>query len=411
MPKNLRKSQHCLNCGVEIAASNYCPHCGQINTTKRVPFKIFIHDFLGDYFTFDSRFFRSFVPLLKHPGHLTNEYNAGRRSLYILPLRLYVFTTVFFFFVISLNNKIGKNAADIDAPVGNRDTLAQVVDRYGATIPADIRVLIVDEIDGRYRLLPKSKTEERVYRDSLAYLIGQQVHRLSQLERNLLAENILRHFHVGPAKRRSNEPADLDSLRHFLSNRSGLGTNTAQLMSEFDSRFRIDMRKEPLTEWEPGLSFSLQFSEDDTTDTGWQRFLDKKVEHLANQGEAGNRILLREMLNQVPKVMFLVLPLFALILKLLYIRKKIFYISHLIFALHAHTVLFLYLLIAILIPPKAVTITVLFFIWLHLFIALKNVYRQSFIMTFLKLQSLLALYLVPLIFGIVTLTILAVANV
>ncbi|MCH7677577.1 DUF3667 domain-containing protein, partial [candidate division KSB1 bacterium] len=40
--------------------------------------------FLGDYFTFDSRFFRSFIPLLRKPGHLTNEYNSGRRVSYIL---------------------------------------------------------------------------------------------------------------------------------------------------------------------------------------------------------------------------------------------------------------------------------------------------------------------------------------
>jgi len=86
---------------------NYCPECGQINTTKQVPLKLFFHDILGDYFTFDSRFFRSFIPLLRKPGHLTNEYNSGRRVSYILPLRLYLFVTILFFFIISLQGKIG----------------------------------------------------------------------------------------------------------------------------------------------------------------------------------------------------------------------------------------------------------------------------------------------------------------
>lgn len=55
------------------------------------------HDFLGHYFTFDSKFFHSIVPLVIKPGFLSREYAKGRRVSYILPLRLYIFTTFIFF--------------------------------------------------------------------------------------------------------------------------------------------------------------------------------------------------------------------------------------------------------------------------------------------------------------------------
>ena len=50
-----------------------------------------------DIFTFDTRFFRSLLPLFFRPGFLTKEWIAGRRSRYIPPLRLYVFISIMSF--------------------------------------------------------------------------------------------------------------------------------------------------------------------------------------------------------------------------------------------------------------------------------------------------------------------------
>ncbi|HDL18667.1 MAG TPA: DUF3667 domain-containing protein [Bacteroidetes bacterium] len=59
----------------------------------------FLKEFIGDYFTFDAKFFRSLFPLLFKQGHLTKEYISGRRANDIYPLRLYIFTTFLFFFI------------------------------------------------------------------------------------------------------------------------------------------------------------------------------------------------------------------------------------------------------------------------------------------------------------------------
>lgn len=52
-----------------------------------------------------------------------------------------------------------------------------------------------------------------------------------------------------------------------------------------------------------------------------------------------------QLLNRLPQIMFLLLPLFALILKLAYLFSPFHYLQHLIFSLHYHTAAFLYLVL------------------------------------------------------------------
>jgi hypothetical protein len=52
-----------------------------------------------------------------------------------------------------------------------------------------------------------------------------------------------------------------------------------------------------------------------------------------------------EILHNIPKMMFILLPLFALILKVVYFRSKKYYYEHLIYSFHVHSALFLSFLI------------------------------------------------------------------
>jgi len=62
------------------------------------------------------------------------------------------------------------------------------------------------------------------------------------------------------------------------------------------------------------------------------------------QAAASERLKL-EFVSRLPKALFLLLPVFALLLKLLWRQRP--YVEHLVFALHAHTVLFLGLDVAL----------------------------------------------------------------
>ena len=84
---------------------NFCPNCGQENNNLNVSFTTLLLDFLGDFFTFDSKLFRSIFPLLIKPGNLTNRFIEGKRVRYIPPLRMYIFISFIYFFLISLDHK------------------------------------------------------------------------------------------------------------------------------------------------------------------------------------------------------------------------------------------------------------------------------------------------------------------
>lgn len=99
------------------------------------------------------------------------------------------------------------------------------------------------------------------------------------------------------------------------------------------------------------------------------------------------------------------IPLIALVLKLLYLRRKKLYIEHLVYTLHWHTFLFIsccVLFIVLLSKPSLDYFWPIFYTsiatGLYLFLSLKTVYQQSFLKTSFKIMLLLIAY--PLIISI-----------
>jgi hypothetical protein len=93
--KKYRTETNCLNCGAEVTGK-FCSNCGQENLDTKENFFHLAFHFVSDYFHFDSKFFRSLIPLFTRPGFLTKEYWEGRRVKYIHPLRIFFFSTIIF---------------------------------------------------------------------------------------------------------------------------------------------------------------------------------------------------------------------------------------------------------------------------------------------------------------------------
>jgi hypothetical protein len=94
------------------------------------------------------------------------------------------------------------------------------------------------------------------------------------------------------------------------------------------------------------------------------------------------------MLNKASLVMFFMLPIFALLLKLVYVRRKRYYMEHLTFSLHIHSFAFLILLLMLLIERMyanewTANIAVLI-ILLYGILAARRVYKQPWLKTLLK---------------------------
>lgn len=101
MRRSRRKGSACFNCHRPLVdGENYCPDCGQENNNKQASTRVLLDDFLKDYIAFDSKLFRSVVPLLTKPGLITKEYLDGKRQRYIPPIRVFVFLS-FLYFTIS----------------------------------------------------------------------------------------------------------------------------------------------------------------------------------------------------------------------------------------------------------------------------------------------------------------------
>ncbi len=102
--------------------------------------------------------------------------------------------------------------------------------------------------------------------------------------------------------------------------------------------------------------------------------------------------------DYVPVLIFLLLPVFALLLKMLYRNR--FYFEHLIYALHTHTILFIFagLLLPFeepantLVTPLVIQLVLLAYILWYLFRSLRVVYQESRIRTALKMFTLVIIY-------------------
>ncbi|HVU93874.1 MAG TPA: DUF3667 domain-containing protein [Puia sp.] len=90
--------------------------------------------------------------------------------------------------------------------------------------------------------------------------------------------------------------------------------------------------------------------------------------------------------HDVPKLMFLLLPLFALYVGWFYSRKRYFYVNHAIFSVHFHSFVFLlmlfFILLSKLIPGDWIDIflglTAIVLSFIYLVAALHGMYGQSF---------------------------------
>ena len=89
-------------------------------------------------------------------------------------------------------------------------------------------------------------------------------------------------------------------------------------------------------------------------------------------------------MENLPTGIFLMMPFFAGILKVLYVRRNRFYVEHFVFALHVHAFTFLVLLAMLLLPWQAANAALGLWLMAYVFLAMKTVYGQGIGKTFLK---------------------------
>lgn len=143
---------------------------------------------------------------------------------------------------------------------------------------------------------------------------------------------------------------------------------------------------------------NVNFAVDTTSLPGWLRPIARPVmrqEDRLNRMDTRQvgRELLAGLARNIPRAVFLLLPVFALILKLLYLRQRRLYVGHFVFALHVHAFAFLLFTVALIVDNTLLKALMAVWLLVYLFWAMMRVYEQSAPITALKYVGLAVGYL------------------
>jgi hypothetical protein len=123
----LTDARPCPNCG-ELLWGQYCAACGQRARVRMITFWELLKD-AGDLLaSLDSRIWRTLGLLLFRPGRLTLDYLQGKRARFVPPARLFIASSIVFFFIATLNARFD---------IGEGEGL--VIDPQPAPTPEEVR--------------------------------------------------------------------------------------------------------------------------------------------------------------------------------------------------------------------------------------------------------------------------------
>ncbi len=350
-------------------------------------------EFADIVFNVDSRIFRSLWDLYVRPGYLTVEYLAGRRARYVTPFRLFFFLSIIAFFSMQMalpeinpdNVKLGFYDSIEDAK-----TPEDVKEAVDAELADPIRQMSDAEVSPEKR----AKIEEQILK-----LRQRGAARLQVLKKEVdLAIMASSQDHRAAANDGQGTPVSTLSSHDSTAQpgSSALAEETVgdKAASKKDTKGftffgeRFDSKSNPVhIDWLPdGLNAKLT------------RILEHMQNNVDNVEKDPGR-LLAGFFSVLPQTLFVVMPLFAVLLKFFYLFKRRLYMEHLLVALHSHAFIFLSILLILglgvldglagarawLTQPLG-WLKAMAWIWLflYLFLMQKRIYRQGWIMTSMK---------------------------
>ncbi|HEY3265714.1 MAG TPA: DUF3667 domain-containing protein [Armatimonadota bacterium] len=385
-PNQDEEPEQCLNCGA-LVVGRFCAHCGQEHSHKVVSIWRLAGEFLGDTFSWDSRLLRTIVTLVFRPGRLTNDYNAGRRERYLSPWRIYVFTSLVLFYVISLHapNEASGDAGDALRPtaveVRPGDGVVELSWEGASTSHFDVNR--ADSASGPYRRVAAALSEPH-WKDRAARNGETVWYKITAVAKD--------------GRRAASEPLSARPAARAADRQSQVGSFTALNGAVKIDGKDVDWKSLPDT---PEDYDARQRALPPGKRDEWiEQIVTRRAIRMRNEGvRSFSAELENSILQNAPKAMFALLPLFALLLKLLYARRGRLYIEHLVFALHVHAFAFAVLAGAIWLHRRWAITAFVVAVAVYVFTAMLAVYRQGIPKTAVKYAALAVCYLVVLLFG------------
>ena len=343
---------HCENCGAELQG-HWCAKCGQPAIEYRRSFRHVVADLLNEFLNWDSKFFTTIALLILKPWRLTNEFLAGKRVRYVNPLRLYLLASILFFFAVNYGAK-GIRIDPTKFPEEKRAEVAAAIADKRGEIEAELR---------KDNLTPEQRQKVQ---KALDYLTKPSAT-------------------TTPTPEETASPTPASSASPTAeSHQQTYGPVADRPFVVFDNAKSTT----PFERWIEG------------------RAKEKMGEHGTKMG-----LFISTLFSNLPYMMLCCIPLFALVLKLLYIRGRIFYIDHLIYALHIHSFFYAGIMLIVLATigvtrfgPGAIAGWLIALLWIafvtQIFLSIRYVYRQGWFFSIFKFIFGGFVYLMVLLFAL-----------
>lgn len=389
---------HCENCGAALAGE-FCSQCGQHAIDYRRSIFRVVLDAADSFLNWDTKFLHSMNQLLLRPWQLTNDFNAGRRARYVHPLRLYLIASIVFFLVAK--------AIDWESqgPI-------QLTERDRTELVASLAKMVEPDSP----LTPEQRAQVEVARVKLAETQGA----LTAAERAEVRQAFKKY--IKSEVRKSLSAEERAKMATIMARIPKLPDPDKEITTPgvppppdinvppipVDQPPSPPATLSPTPKAKPPIHFTV--GKEGEKKTPFAAWLEKQVRDKIGEDGSRAKLFLETLRSNIPAMMLCCIPLFAFILKILYIRRGRYYVEHLVYSLHIHTFLYVAVIITALAVMGAnrtlpilsgwINLVMAIAILVQIFLSIRRVYRQGWFMTLVKFLFGGFVYLVVLVLAV-----------
>jgi len=366
----------CENCGAALNGA-FCSQCGQHAIDYRRSLWRVLVDAADSFLNWDTKFLSSIGILLWRPWKLTNDFNAGRRARYVHPLRLYLLASIAFFLLAKLVNFTGfsdnrpkeltaEDRAEMDAALTKLAAPESGLDDQEREKVEAARAKLAETNE-------VSTPEDRVRMSrALGTLVAASVKRELKAKDHKKLDTALARI-VDPTPSPSPPPEAKVNDETVPGNQAAVPPPAPSADSDLNVEFGPDLHgaKNPFEMW-----------------------LETQIKDKIGKDGSKAKLFLDTLRSNIPTMMLCCVPLFALLLKLLYLGKRRFYVEHLVYALHIHTFAYVGVVVITVIgmalaqwsnTARALVVAALSCVmFVQVFLSIRRVYGQRWFFTTLK---------------------------
>jgi len=343
----------CKNCDQKFQETfEFCPHCGQ-RSKDDLTIGVLFYNTISNYFSVDARFLRSFIPLMFRPGYLAKKFVEGKRLRYMHPAQYYLFASVIFFFIFSFQAR-----------------------EYNQKVNKVLKESFENDAILRSDTIPEKTL------DSLSIAKISQPLKDHQIITGMDTEELEKLDSIIKNSKNTNKGAGID-----------LGYNKSKLDSLIASGASEEEQLKAM-----GLNENAGFFK--------RRAYTQLLKFQKNSGGG----ILQAFFDSIPISLFVLLPIFAFILKIFFWRRGSFS-HHLVFGFYYFSFLFVLMSLILLANyfwkvPGWIEFVLGLSAYLYLILAVIHFYKQGFILSFFKTGIITFIYLLfvlPIAIGIMIL--------